>query len=162
MNITKNQVATFGAGCFWGVEDVFSKTLGVVSTMVGYSGGSPTFKNPTYKQVCTGKTGHVETVRVVFDPLNTTYKKLLDVFWSNHDPTTLNRQGPDVGSQYRSVIFYHDEAQKALAIASKENVQKRLSPRIVVTEIKKALEFYPAEEYHQKYFEKQKGSLSTR
>jgi len=145
--------ATFGAGCFWGIEATFRKVDGVVSTAVGYSGGS--FQNPTYEDVCTDRTGHAEVVEVEYDPERVTYAQLLDVFWQVHDPTTLNRQGPDIGTQYRSVIFYHTPEQKAQAEASKERLQKSgRAKRPIVTEIVPAAEFYRAEEYHQQYFEK--------
>ncbi len=145
--------ATFGAGCFWGVEDAFRKLKGVKSTVVGYMGG--TLKNPTYKDVCTDKTGHAEVVQLEYDPSIVTYDELLEVFWDIHDPTTLNRQGPDVGTQYRSVIFYHNEGQKVKAIVSKEKLQNSgRYKKEIVTEIGPALPFYRAEEYHQKYFEK--------
>lgn len=145
--------ATFGAGCFWCVEDTFRKTKGVTSTSVGYSGGWQ--KNPTYQDVCTDMTGHAEVVQVEFDPSVLPYEKLLDVFWQSHDPTSLNRQGPDVGNQYRSVIFCHDENQEKIATQSKENLDKsgKLGKKIV-TEIKPAAEFYKAEEYHQQYYAK--------
>lgn len=145
--------ATFGAGCFWGVEAAFRKVKGVVSTSVGYSGGSS--KNPTYTDVCSGKTGHAEVVQVEYDPSQVSYENLLEVFWSIHDPTTLNRQGPDVGTQYRSAIFFHNVEQEATAIASKEKLQKSRRYRSpIVTEITPASEFYRAEDYHQRYFEK--------
>ena len=145
--------ATFGAGCFWGVEATFQKIKGVISTTVGYMGGKT--KNPTYEQVCTDKTGHAEVVQITYDPSVVSYEKLLDVFWSIHDPTQLNRQGPDVGMQYRSVIFYHSKEQKQTAEQSK---QKQISKhkKEIVTEIIPEKEFYPAEEYHQKYLEKNK------
>ncbi len=145
------QKATFGAGCFWGVEASFQKIKGVISTTVGYSGGKT--KNPTYEQVCTDKTGHAEVVQIIFDPLRVSYEKLLEVFWSIHDPTQLNRQGLDIGTQYRSVIFYHSEEQKKIAEQSKEKQLHRYKNDIT-TEIAPIKEFYPAEEYHQKYFEK--------
>ena len=145
--------ATFGAGCFWGVESAFRKTKGVVSTQVGYSGGS--FKDPTYEDVCTDGTGHAEVVQVEYDPAQVSYEELLALFWRIHDPTTPNQQGPDVGTQYRSAIFYHSPEQKAAAEASKEKLQKSgRYKKPVVTEITPAPEFYPAEEYHQQYFEK--------
>jgi len=145
--------ATFGAGCFWGVEETFRRIKGVTSTTVGYAGG--TLSNPTYEDVCTDRTGHAEVVQVDFDPAQVSYDELLKVFWDNHNPTTLNRQGPDVGTQYRSVIFYHTPAQKAAALASKERLQQSgRYQRPVVTEITPATEFYPAEEYHQRYLEK--------
>lgn len=145
--------ATFGAGCFWCVEDVFRNTKGVASTSVGYCGGWK--KNPTYEEVCTDKTGHAEVVQVEYDPEQISYEKLLDVFWSSHDPTTLNRQGPDIGTQYRSVIFFHTPEQEKQAAASKEALARsgRFS-RDIVTEIKAAPEFYRAEEYHQQYYSK--------
>jgi peptide-methionine (S)-S-oxide reductase len=145
--------ATFAMGCFWGVEVTFRNTKGVKDAVVGYTGGHT--KNPTYKEVCTDTTGHAEAVLVTFDPNEITYEELLEVFWSNHNPTTLNRQGPDVGTQYRSAIFYHSEAQKAAAEASKAAMEKsgRYS-RPIVTEIVPAQTFYPAEEYHQRYLEK--------
>ncbi|MEO7558187.1 MAG: peptide-methionine (S)-S-oxide reductase MsrA [Gammaproteobacteria bacterium] len=147
------QKATFGAGCFWGVEAAFRKARGVTSTSVGYLGGS--LKNPTYEDVCSGRTGHAEAVQVEYDPALVSYEDLLDVFWANHNPTTLNRQGPDIGTQYRSAIFFHDPQQQAAAIASKERLQasgKYKNP--IVTEITPATEFYAAEDYHQQYLEK--------
>jgi peptide-methionine (S)-S-oxide reductase len=145
--------ATFGAGCFWGVEETFRNLKGVVATAVGYSGG--TKENPTYGDVCTDKTGHAEVVEVEFDPSQISYDQLLDVFWSNHNPTTLNRQGPDSGTQYRSGIFYHSPAQKETAEASKEKIDKsgRFN-RPVVTQIEPANKFWRAEEYHQRYLAK--------
>jgi peptide-methionine (S)-S-oxide reductase len=145
--------ATFGAGCFWGVEAAFREVKGVLSTVVGYSGG--TLKNPTYEDVCTDRTGHAEVVQIEYDPGQVSYGQLLDIFWQIHDPTTLNRQGPDVGTQYRSVVFYHTQEQKGAAEVSKERLQKSgRYKRPVVTEITPASEFYRAEEYHQQYFEK--------
>lgn len=146
------RLATFGAGCFWGVEVAFREIPGVVNATVGYLGG--TMAHPTYKDVCTGRTGHAEVVQVEYDPAEVTYDRLLDAFWEMHDPTTLNRQGWDVGTQYRSAIFFHDAEQEATARASKEAVQSRSKKRIV-TEIAPASTFYPAEEYHQRYLEKQ-------
>lgn len=143
--------ATFGAGCFWGVEAAFRQLRGVVSTAVGYSGGN--FPSPTYKDVCSGKTGHAEVVQVEYDPAQVSYDDLLKVFWENHDPTTLNRQGPDVGAQYRSAIFFHTREQEAAAKASKEKMQAGYKNKIV-TEIRAASEFYRAEDYHQQYLEK--------
>lgn len=143
--------ATFGAGCFWGVEAAFRRLAGVMSTAVGYEGGS--LANPTYKDVCTDRTGHAEVVQVEFDPLVISYPELVEVFWNNHNPTTLNRQGPDVGSQYRSAIFYHSPEQQAQAIESKQAAQARF-PKPIVTEITPAGEFWRAEEYHQQYLEK--------
>jgi peptide-methionine (S)-S-oxide reductase len=145
------EIATFGAGCFWGVEAIFQKIKGVLKTTVGYMGGN--IKNPTYEQVCTDKTGHVEVIQITYDPEQISYDKLLDLFWKIHDPTQLNRQGPDIGTQYKSVIFYHDEIQKNISEQSKNKQQKNYNKKIV-TEIKPVLNFYPAEEYHQKYFEK--------
>ena len=147
------ELATFGAGCFWGVEVAFRNVPGVKDALVGYLGG--TLANPTYKDVCTGRTGHAEVVQVQYDPGEVSYDRLLDVFWENHDPTTLNRQGPDVGTQYRSAIFYHTPQQKAAAEASKARLEAsgRLR-RTVVTEITEASTFYPAEDYHQRYLEK--------
>jgi peptide-methionine (S)-S-oxide reductase len=147
------ELATFGAGCFWGVEVTFRQVRGVRDALVGYLGG--TLANPTYKDVCTGRTGHAEVVQVEYDPGEVTYDRLLEVFWENHDPTTLNRQGPDVGTQYRSAIFYHTPEQKAAAEASKARVEasgKFRKP--IVTEITPASTFYPAEDYHQRYLEK--------
>ena len=145
--------ATFGAGCLWGVEAAFRQIKGVKTTAVGYMGGK--LKNPTYQDVCTDRTGHAEVVQVEFDPAEASYEELLRVFWDNHDPTTLNRQGPDTGTQYRSVIFFHTPAQEAAAKASKEALSKsgRYKPPIV-TEITAAPEFWRAEEYHQQYLEK--------
>ena len=145
--------ATFGAGCFWHVEDLLRKTKGVKSTQVGYIGGK--LAHPTYEEVCTDTTGHAEAVQVEYDPNEISYDELLQVFWSNHDPTSLNRQGPDVGNQYRSAIFFHDEEQKKIAQKSKEKLEKSGKfQKHVVTEIIQAPEFYKAEEYHQKYFQK--------
>ncbi len=143
--------ATFGAGCFWGVEADFRKIDGVTKSTVGYLGG--TLVNPTYEQVCTDSTGHAEVVQIEFDPAVVTYDELLDLFWKIHDPTQLNRQGPDVGTQYRSAVFFHSPEQERLARASKERAQDRFS-RPIVTEVTEASEFYPAEDYHQKYLEK--------
>jgi peptide-methionine (S)-S-oxide reductase len=145
--------ATFGAGCFWGVEASFQKIKGVISTTVGYMGGKT--KNPTYEQVCTDKTGHAEVVQITYDPSVVSYDKLLDIFWNIHDPTQKNRQGPDVGTQYRSVIFYHSEEQKKIAEDLKQKQTNRYKKEIV-TEIIPAKEFYPAEDYHQKYLQKNK------
>lgn len=145
--------ATFAAGCFWHVEEIFRKTPGVLDTTVGYIGGN--VENPTYEQVCTDKTGHAEAVQVEYDPEKISYDELLKIFWNNHNPTTLNRQGFDVGIQYRSAIFYHDSAQEESAKKSKESLEKSgkfQDP--VVTEIVSAPTFYKAENYHQKYFVK--------
>ena len=143
--------ATFGAGCFWHVELEFSKVKGVSKTEVGFMGGR--FKNPSYKFVCTSLTGHAEVCQVTYDPKKVSYEKLLEVFWKNHDPTQKNRQGWDIGTQYRSVIFYHTENQRKLAEKSMDKQQKKIKKEIV-TQIKPAGEFYKAEEYHQKYLEK--------
>ena len=143
--------ATFGAGCFWGVEAAFRLVKGVKDTAVGFMGGR--VKNPSYWMVCTKLTGHAEVVQVEYDPKKVSYEKLLDVFWNVHNPTTKNRQGWNVGNEYRSVIFFHDEKQKKAALESINKVQKSLKSKIV-TEIKKAPDFYKAEEYHQKYLEK--------
>jgi peptide-methionine (S)-S-oxide reductase len=145
--------ATFGAGCFWGVEAAFRQVKGVISTTVGYSGG--TLKNPTYQDVCSGRTGHAEVVEVEYDPSQVSYEDLLNVFWENHDPTQLNRQGPDVGAQYRSAIFFHTPEQEVTAKASKEALERSGQyRRPIVTEITPASEFYRAEDYHQQYLEK--------
>jgi peptide-methionine (S)-S-oxide reductase len=143
--------AMFGAGCFWGVEAAFRRTQGVTGTKVGYAGGG--VDNPTYEQVCSDTTGHAEVVEVTYDPEQVPYEQLLTIFWLEHDPTQLNRQGPDVGSQYRSVIFVHDEEQRAAAEASREAVQARFT-RPVVTQIEDAPPFWEAEDYHQRYLEK--------
>jgi peptide-methionine (S)-S-oxide reductase len=152
--MTQLEKATFGAGCFWGVEVAFRKVPGVADAIVGYLGG--TLSNPTYKDVCTGRTGHAEVVEVTYDPSRVRYDDLLNVFWTSHDPTTLNRQGPDRGTQYRSAIFYHTEAQREAAIASKDQwAASGKFQRPIVTEITPASTFYRAEEYHQRYLEKQ-------
>lgn len=145
--------ATFAAGCFWGVEAAFRNTEGVTGTRVGYTGGR--LPNPTYEQVCSDATGHAEAVEVEYDPSRVSYSDLLNVFWENHDPTQRNRQGPDVGSQYRSAIFWHDEEQRRAAEQSKaaEQASGRHS-RPIVTEIVQAVPFYEAEDYHQQYLEK--------
>ena len=151
--------ATFAAGCFWGVEETFRKINGVGDVVVGYLGGN--LENPTYEQICRGDTGHAEAVEVQFDAEKVSFESLLQVFWENHNPTTLNRQGPDSGSQYRSAIFYHSEDQKNLAKASRAALDasgKWQSP--VVTEITTCETFYRAEEYHQQYFQKNGGSCS--
>ncbi len=145
--------ATFGAGCFWGVEQTFRETKGVTSAVSGYAGGAT--ENPTYQEVCSHGTGHAEVVEVKFDPAIVTYQQLLEVFWANHDPTTLNRQGPDVGDQYRSVVFFHSPEQKTAAEESKAAVGKSGKfRRPIVTQIESAPTFYPAEDYHQRYLEK--------
>ncbi len=145
--------ATFAAGCFWGVEAEFRKIRGVTSTAVGYEGGHTT--NPSYQDVCTDKTGHAEVVLVEYDPEQVTYEELLNVFWENHDPTQVNRQGPDVGTQYRSAIFFHTEEQKRVAEASKsDRSSSGRYRRPIATEILPAQPFWRAEEYHQQYLEK--------
>ena len=154
--------ATFAAGCFWGVEALFDAVEGVVSTRVGYTGGSTA--DPTYKQVCRGRTGHAEAVEVVYEPASVSYEELLEVFWKGHNPTTRNRQGVDVGSQYRSAIFFHTAEQEAAAVRSKEHVAaeleggsgllRRVRPKSVVTEIAPVATFHEAEPYHQRYFER--------
>ena len=141
--------ATFGAGCFWCVEAVFERQEGVTSVVSGYAGGER--PNPTYEQVCSGATGHAEVAQITFDPSKVSYEQLLELFWTAHDPTTLNRQGNDVGDQYRSAIFYHDETQKALAEKSKKAAQSHFKDSIV-TEISPLTQFYPAENYHQDYY----------
>lgn len=145
--------ATFGGGCFWCVEHEFRKVKGITSTAVGYMGG--TLENPTYEDVCTDETGHAEVVQVEFDPDEISYLKILDIFWDCHDPTSLNRQGPDVGTQYRSVVFIHDHDQEAAAKKSREALQKSgRYKKEIVTEILPATKFYRAEEYHQQYYAK--------
>ncbi|MDK2834770.1 MAG: peptide-methionine (S)-S-oxide reductase [Methanolobus sp.] len=148
-----NEVATFAAGCFWGVEATFRQVKGVKYTQVGYTGGD--FTNPSYKDVCSGGTGHAEAVEIIFDPGVVPYEKLLELFWAMHDPTTPNRQGPDIGSQYRSAVFYHSKDQKEAALRIKRKLQEsRQYRKDIVTEIVPADTFYRAEEYHQQYFEK--------
>jgi peptide-methionine (S)-S-oxide reductase len=150
----KNETATFGAGCFWGVEETFRKINGVTSTMVGYTGG--TYPDPTYRDVCSGQTGHAEVVQVVYNPQEISYDALLKIFWECHNPMELNRQGPDVGTQYRSVIFYHTPKQKDAAVKSKTDLEKsKRFPRPIATQIVPAVTFYPAEDYHQQYLRKQ-------
>lgn len=150
------QKATFAAGCFWGVEAAFREVTGVVDTVVGYTGG--TLPNPAYQDVCSDKTGHAEAVEITFNPGVVSYDRLLDVFWEMHDPTTKDRQGPDIGSQYRSVVFYHTAEQQVAALASRERAQKSgRFKRPIVTEIVPAATFYRAEEYHQRYAEKHGG-----
>ena len=147
------ETATFGAGCFWGVEESFRQIPGVIDTAVGYLGGD--MQNPTYQDVCTDETGHAEVVEVTYDPAKVSYDQLLNTFWESHDPTTLNRQGLDIGTQYRSAIFFHSPEQERLARASKEKMQASgRFRRQIVTEITPASTFYRAEEYHQKYLAK--------
>jgi peptide-methionine (S)-S-oxide reductase len=152
------KTATFGAGCFWGVEAAFRQVEGVTKTAVGYEGG--TLEDPTYEDVCSHTTGHAEVVEVTYDPERVSYDELLRVFWDKHDPTQLNRQGWDIGDQYRSVVFVHDEEQRAEAEASKEREQASRS-RPIVTQIVPAETFYPAEDYHQQYLEKRGRSSCT-
>ena len=159
LNVRENdglQLATFAAGCFWGVEAAFRETEGVVRTSVGYTGGRT--PDPTYEQVCSDITGHAEAVDVWFDPAQIGYDDLLNLFWSIHDPTTPNRQGWDLGSQYRSAIFFHDPEQEKLAVTSRDERQTSLA-RPIVTEIVPAPAFYDAEDYHQRYFEKHGGAV---
>ena len=152
--------AIFGAGCFWGVENAFRQVEGVAETAVGYAGG--TVENPSYEQVCTDRTGHAEVVQVTFDPAKVSYEQLLEVFWNCHDPTAVNRQGPDIGKQYRSAIFYLTPEQEAAARASKERLESSGKfSRPIATEITPAEPFYRAEEYHQQYYEK-RGITSCR
>jgi peptide-methionine (S)-S-oxide reductase len=159
--MTREEKATFAGGCFWGVEAAFREVKGVLSTQVGYTGGQT--KNPTYEEVCSGKTGHAEAVMVTFNPDTVSYQELLVLFWSIHDPTQLNRQGPDYGTNYRSAIFYHSDEQHALAIESWKKLTEsgRYGRRPIVTEIVPAAPFYPAEDYHQQFYEKQ-GKKSCR
>jgi peptide-methionine (S)-S-oxide reductase len=153
--MVKTQRATFGMGCFWGPQALFDKVDGVVKTEVGYMGGDERkYPKPSYEDVCSDKTEYAEVVQVEFDSKKISYKKLLDTFWENHNPVTKNRQGPDMGSQYRSVIFYHDDKQKKEAEESKKKMQKELGSKKIVTEIVKAGKFVRAEEYHQKYLKK--------
>lgn len=145
------ETATFGTGCFWCTEAVFQQVKGVEAVQSGYTGGSQ--PNPTYEQICSGTTGHAEVIQIKFDPRQVSYQKLLEVFWKSHDPTTLNRQGNDVGTQYRSAIFYENEAQKELAEQSRARLtEAKAFPRPIVTEITPLAQFYPAEDYHQNYF----------
>ncbi len=144
--------AIFAAGCFWGIEKAFLDTPGVLDAESGYTGGHT--ENPTYEQVCSDTTGHAEAVRVTFDPDVTTYEKLLERFFTIHDPTQLNRQGPDVGSQYRSAVFYLDDEQRVLALSMKEKLAPQFYPKTIATEITEASTFWRAEEYHQRYFDK--------
>jgi peptide-methionine (S)-S-oxide reductase len=151
VNMQKTETATFGAGCFWCVEAIFEEVNGVIRVESGYSGGH--VANPTYEEVCTGTTGHAEVVQVTYNPEIISYIELLEVFWKTHDPTTLNRQGPDVGTQYRSVIFYHDEAQRKLSMEMKQKLnQAEIWENPIVTEISPYDAFYRAEDYHQDYY----------
>ncbi|HEV2075736.1 MAG TPA: peptide-methionine (S)-S-oxide reductase MsrA [Thermoleophilaceae bacterium] len=150
--------AMFGAGCFWGVESAFRELPGVREVTSGYSGG--TRPEPTYEQVCSGATGHAEVVEVDYDPEQVSYERLLEKFWEIHDPTTPNRQGPDVGTQYRSAVFFHDADQEQAALASREAAQKRFD-RPIVTEVAPASDFWRAEEYHQRYYERRGGGLRS-
>jgi peptide-methionine (S)-S-oxide reductase len=147
--------ATFAAGCFWGVEALFQQVKGVQSTEVGYTGGE--FENPSYQDVCSGRTGHAEAIQLEYDPSLVSYEDLLSIFWNNHNPTTINQQGPDIGEQYRSVVFFHDQKQESTAKALKEQLQSSALKQFgksIVTEIIPAKKFFRAEEYHQKYLEK--------
>jgi methionine-S-sulfoxide reductase len=148
---TMNETATFGAGCFWGVEYVFRRVPGVLDVEVGYAGG--TTKNPTYEQVCSHTTGHAEVARVTFDPAQVSFEQLLEVFWAMHDPTQVDRQGPDIGDQYRSVVFTGSEGQREAALASRERAQEKLD-RPIATQVQSLDEFWPAEGYHQDYYAK--------
>jgi peptide-methionine (S)-S-oxide reductase len=151
--MTNTQIATFGAGCFWGVEEIYRTTPGAIKTTVGYTGGK--LENPTYEQVCMGNTGHAESVQIEFDPEIVSYEKLLEIFWANHNPTTKDRQGPDVGHQYRSVIFYHTPEQREIAEKSKAAFDASGKYDVpAVTEIVPAETFYDAEAYHQQYLKK--------
>jgi peptide-methionine (S)-S-oxide reductase len=158
---TKTQKAIFGMGCFWGPQAIFDGTSGVIKTEAGFMGGRKSSKRVSYDDVCSGTTGHAEVVLVEFDSKKVSYEKLLDIFWKNHNPTTLNRQGLDIGNQYRSIIFYYGAEQKKLAEESKKKIQKELDkkkglfgPNKIVTKIVKAGKFYKAEDYHQNYLEK--------
>jgi len=150
------ETATFGAGCFWGVEAAYRQIQGVKSTRVGYAGGDT--ENPTYKDVCSGTTNHAEVVEVTFDPARVSYEELLDVFWANHDPTQVNRQGPDVGTQYRTVVFFHSPEQEKSALASRDSLKESLD-RPIATQVVPAESLWEAEDYHQQYLEKR--GLST-
>jgi len=150
------ETATFGAGCFWGVEAAYRQIQGVKSTRVGYAGGDT--ENPTYKDVCSGTTNHAEVVEVTFDPARVSYEELLDVFWANHDPTQVNRQGPDVGTQYRTVVFFHSPEQEKSALASRDSLKETLE-RPIATQVVPAESLWEAEDYHQQYLEKR--GLST-
>lgn len=152
----KTEVATFAMGCFWQPDYVFSKVKGIIKTRVGYTGCNSSCKNPTYEQVCSERTGCAEAIELTFDPAQITYDQLLDLFWQNHDPTQENAQGPDIGSQYRSAIFYHNETQQKAITASHKKWSTRLKDKTkrIVTQITPAADFYEAESYHQKYLEK--------
>ena len=155
MNENSLEIATFAAGCFWGVEDEFMKVRGVKSTRVGYTGGNLT--DPTYEDVCTDRTGHAEAIQLKYDPKGISYKELLELFWSLHNPTTINRQGPDIGTQYRSSIFFHTPEQEKIAKRVKQELDGSKFQNKIVTEIVPASIFYQAEEYHQKYYQKMGG-----
>jgi peptide-methionine (S)-S-oxide reductase len=152
MNENSLEIATFAAGCFWGVEHAFMKAKGVKSTSVGYTGGNLT--NPTYEEVCTDRTGHAEAIQLKYDPKEISYKELLELFWSIHNPTTKNRQGLDIGTQYRSAVFYHTSEQENIAKELKRELDQSKFQNKIVTEIVPASTFYPAEDYHQKYYKK--------
>ena len=157
MNNNETEIATLANGCFWCTEAIFKKIKGVKSILPGYAGG--TLKNPSYEQVCTGRSGHAESIQIEFDPNVITFEKILDIFWRSHDPTTLNRQGNDVGTQYRSAIFYHDERQKQIAEKSKTNLEKEnVYKDPIVTEITPFTNFFVAEDYHIDYYEKHKDA----
>ena len=157
MNNNKTEIATLANGCFWCTEAIFKKIKGVKNILPGYAGG--TLKNPSYEQVCTGRSGHAESIQIEFDPNVITFEKILDIFWRTHDPTTLNRQGNDVGTQYRSAIFYHDEKQKQIAEKSKTNLEKEnVYEDPIVTEITPFANFFVAEDYHIDYYEKHKDA----
>lgn len=158
MNENSLEIATFAAGCFWGVEDEFMKVSGVRSTRVGYTGGNLT--NPTYEDVCTDRTGHAEAIQLKYDPKEISYKEILELFWSLHNPTTINRQGPDIGTQYRSSVFFHTPEQEKIAKLVKQELDGSKFQNKIVTEIVPASIFYPAEEYHQKYYQKIGGGSS--
>jgi peptide-methionine (S)-S-oxide reductase len=155
-NNNETEIATLANGCFWCTEAIFKKIKGVKSILPGYAGGS--LKNPSYDQVCTGMTGHAESIQIKFDPKSISFEKILDIFWHTHDPTTLNRQGNDIGTQYRSAIFYHDEKQKEIAEKSKKDLEKEnVYKKPIVTEITPFKNFYVAEDYHKDYYENHKN-----
>ena len=157
MNVPKTEIATFGAGCFWHVQEAFDRISGVVKTEVGYMGGK--MNNSTYEDVCSGETGHAEVCQVEFNPSKTTFEKLLELFWDIHNPTQINRQGLDIGTQYRSAIFYHNEQQKKIAEKSKQKMEKsKKHLGKIATQIVPATKFFKAEDYHQKYY-KQHGKV---